>query len=100
MGLDRIEMQPRVSLTNTMQIDGTIYLSVGSVAERVGVSRTTLWRWRHESKIPKGQRYRGRQVVFTEDEARAIHEYAHRLEPAVPNRTKPRNDSADNGRAE
>jgi predicted site-specific integrase-resolvase len=80
-----------------MQIDGTIYLSVGSVAGQVGVSRTTLWRWRQEGKIPKGQLYRGRQVVFTEDEARAVREYAHRLEPAVSNRTKPRNDSADNG---
>jgi predicted DNA-binding transcriptional regulator AlpA len=51
------------------------------VAESIGVSRVTLWRWRSDGKIPQGHRLRGRQVIFTRGEAEAIRDFALRVEP-------------------
>jgi predicted DNA-binding transcriptional regulator AlpA len=67
-----------------LEIAGARYLTAGEVAEEVGVSRQTLWRWQQEQKIPPGKRYRGRMLVFTADEVDEIREYADRLEPAGP----------------
>lgn len=64
-----------------IHIHGVTYFSAADVAERVGVSRVTLWRWRHEKKIPAGHRFRGRQVIFTAAEVEAICEFALRVEP-------------------
>tara|TARA_Y100001936_G_scaffold207007_1_gene211734 strand:- start:60 stop:314 length:255 start_codon:yes stop_codon:yes gene_type:complete len=62
-------------------IDGAVYLSASEVAERLDISRQTLWRWRQDGKIPQGHRYRGRQVLFSKTEFDAIHSFANRLEP-------------------
>lgn len=64
-----------------LEINGVSYLSTNAAAERAGISRQTLWRWRQIGKIPSGHRFRGRHVIFTEDEARAIQEFANRVEP-------------------
>ena len=64
-----------------VELDGEVYLCVSEVAERLGVARQTLWRWRTDGEIPSGHRYRGGQVVFSVSEVEKIEAYAHRLEP-------------------
>jgi predicted DNA-binding transcriptional regulator AlpA len=62
-------------------IDGVPYLSASAVLEALAISRQTLWRWRHEGKVPPGRRYRGRHVVFSRADFEAISAYANLLEP-------------------
>ena len=57
------------------------YLTASEVTEEVDVTRQTLWRWRQDKKIPIGQRFRNRQVIFSPDEVEIIREYANRIEP-------------------
>lgn len=64
-----------------VQIAGIEYLTATEVLERIAVARQTLWRWRHEGRIPGGHRYRGRMVVFSPQEVAAIEAYANRVEP-------------------
>jgi predicted DNA-binding transcriptional regulator AlpA len=65
-----------------VKIAGTTYFSVEDIQRDHGVVRQSLWRWRKAGKVPKGLRYRGRQIVFTKREVDAIREYANRLEPS------------------
>jgi predicted DNA-binding transcriptional regulator AlpA len=65
-------------------INGAEYLSAAEVMAEVGVSRVTLWRWRRSGKIPKGNKLRGRKVLFTLRELDAIREYALHIEPIEP----------------
>ena len=52
----------------TMEIEGTTYVTATAVAEEVDVCRQTLWRWRQEGKIPLGHRLRRNgQVLFTRE---------------------------------
>ena len=67
-----------------VEISGVRYMSASEVAKKVGVSRQTLWRWRQDGHIPPGNKYRGRQVVFTPDEVREIRDHANRIEPIDP----------------
>jgi predicted DNA-binding transcriptional regulator AlpA len=67
-----------------LQINGAEYFSAAEVADGVGVSRVTLWRWRQDGRIPRGNRLRGRQVLFTKGEVEAIRDYALRVEPISP----------------
>ena len=64
-----------------LEINGDVYVNAAEVVERLGISRQTLWRWRQEEKIPQGHRYRGRQVLFSENEFAEIESFANRLEP-------------------
>lgn len=57
------------------------FFTATEVADDVGVVRQTLWRWRQKGKIPKGHRYRDRQILFTHQEREQIREFAHKLEP-------------------
>lgn len=57
------------------------YFSVNETADRIGVTRQTIWRWRQDGNVPRGRKYRNREVLFTEEEVALIEEYAHRLEP-------------------
>jgi predicted DNA-binding transcriptional regulator AlpA len=65
-------------------IDGTKYYSAAEIANELGISRSTFWRWRllSEESLPTGRKYRGgRMVLFTEEEVGVIREFANRLEP-------------------
>ena len=63
------------------EIDGVMYLHATELAEEIGVSRQTIWRWRREGKIPPGNRFRGRQVLFSPSEIDAVREFAFGVEP-------------------
>lgn len=65
-----------------IEIKGVKYFTSADVCKELRMARQTLWRWRHQKKVPSGRRYRDYLVLFTEDEVAAIREYAHRLEPA------------------
>jgi predicted DNA-binding transcriptional regulator AlpA len=65
-----------------LEIEDIAYFNAADIQRDLGVARQTLWRWRKAGKIPQGRRYRDRQVLFTEQEVRAIREYSNRLEPA------------------
>lgn len=65
----------------SLKVDGVTYFSADEVAEQAEVSRQTLWRWRQDELVPAGRKYRGRRLLFSEDELQAILEFAHRLEP-------------------
>lgn len=67
-----------------VEIQGFEYLSLGEVAEKVGVTRQTLWRWRRRDRVPQGHRGRGGMVLFNPEEVRAIRAFAERVEPIAP----------------
>lgn len=67
-----------------LEIRGLNYFTASEVAEQVGVSRQTLWRWRQEGSIPQGHRFRKKHVVFTPAEVREIDEFANRIDPIEP----------------
>ena len=48
-----------------MRINGAEYLSASDLAQELGISRQTLWRWRQDGKIPKGYRFRDNSILFT-----------------------------------
>ncbi len=62
-------------------IEGNEYYTAVEILKKVRISRTTLWRWRSEGKIPAGRLYRGGTIVFTAEESSAILAFANRLEP-------------------
>jgi predicted DNA-binding transcriptional regulator AlpA len=65
-------------------IEGTEYFSAAEIAKKLGISRSTFWRWRglSEENLRVGRRYRGgKMVLFTEEEVEAIRGLANRLEP-------------------
>jgi Helix-turn-helix domain len=62
-------------------IEGNEYYTAVEILKKVRISRTTLWRWRSEGKIPAGRLYRGGTIVFTAEEFTAIRAFANRLEP-------------------
>ena len=74
-------MEPQQVATSGVKIAGTTYLPATQVAKHVGISRTTLWRWRHEGKIPLGRRYRNGLILFTPTEVEMVRHYANSLEP-------------------
>lgn len=81
-------MEPQQVASSGVRIAGATYLSASQVAKQVGISRTTLWRWRHEGKIPLGRRYRNGLILFSAAEVRLVREYADRLEPLEPIRIR------------
>jgi transposase-like protein len=63
-------------------IQGVEYFSHNEVADRVGVHRTTLSRWKKDCSVPTGQWFpRGKQVLYTASEVLEIEAFAFRLEP-------------------
>ena len=73
-----------------IEINGTSYIAAGVIAGELGVSRQTMWRWGQEGKIPHGHRFRDGRVLFTQEEASQVREFANRIEPIDPtNPTQP-----------
>ena len=64
-----------------LSINGMEFFTSAEVAESVGVSRQTMWRWRKDEKIPAGSKYRDGKVLFTREEVARIKEFAHRVVP-------------------
>jgi len=64
-----------------VEVNGKEYLQVTEVADMVGVTRQTLWRWRQAGSIPIGRKYRGRQVIYNRDEVELIRQFSERIEP-------------------
>ncbi|MGE0322120.1 MAG: helix-turn-helix transcriptional regulator [Polyangiaceae bacterium] len=69
-----------------MEIAGVQYLTLAEVLEITGITRQTLWRWRRESKVPAGHRYRDKQLLYTRSELLQIQKYANRLQPEMAQR--------------
>ena len=65
----------------SVNINGLKYLTVSEMAEELGVSRQTLWRWRQDPGVPQGYHYRRNQILFSPSELEFLKEYANRLEP-------------------
>lgn len=65
----------------TLEINGTVYVTAAALAKQVGVCRQTLWRWRRRGKIPHGHRHRSGQVLFTRKEAQEVFDYAYQVSP-------------------
>ncbi len=65
-------------------IENIRYFYAIEIYEELRVSRTTFWRWRADGDIPNGRRYRGKRVVFNEEELDVIRQFANRLESGQP----------------
>jgi excisionase family DNA binding protein len=63
-------------------IEGQRYFSKSEVAEMVGISRPTLYRWIDEGKVPHPgyERKRDRRFFYSEAEAKAVQEFAHQMD--------------------
>ena len=57
------------------------YLTLTELAEKVGVTRQTLWRWSRQGKIPAGYRFRDKLVLYNPEDTKTIEEFANRIEP-------------------
>ncbi len=77
-------MQQAATLEPKLVVDGTPYFSAQDVAQSVGVSRQTLWRWRSAEKIPAGHRFRNNKVLFSDADLACIQAFALHFEPATP----------------
>ncbi|CAN0509968.1 unnamed protein product, partial [Phaeothamnion confervicola] len=51
-----------------IELQGESYLRQTEVADLVGVSRQTLWRWRQDRLVPPGKKFRDTQVIYTAEE--------------------------------
>ena len=70
-----------------IEIEDLQFISLSELAEELGVSRQTLWRWRNGGKIPAGHRYRDGRVLFTSEQVEEICRFANRIDPIeVPTR--------------
>ncbi|MGE3668527.1 MAG: helix-turn-helix transcriptional regulator [Polyangiaceae bacterium] len=69
-----------------VEIAGVQYHTLAEVLEITGITRQTLWRWRRESKVPAGHRYRDKQLLYTRSELLQIQTYANRLQPEMAQR--------------
>lgn len=65
------------------ELDGIRYYSVAEVAQAVGVTRRTLYRWIEQSKVngPGYERQRDKRRFFSLAELNEVAEFANRLEP-------------------
>ncbi len=77
---NRISEKEPSSIT-VIRVNGENYWTATAIVDELGIARQTLWRWRRESKVPKGRLYRGKLVVFTKQEVVRIRDFANRLSP-------------------
>mgnify|MGYP000533686651 CR=1 FL=1 len=64
-----------------IMIQNAEYYSVTEIADLVGVSRQTIWRWCKSDKIPPGHRFRDNRLLFSSSELDEIKRFATQLEP-------------------
>ena len=76
-------MRQRATAICLVTIEDALYYTVVEITKELGISRTTLWRWRSDGKIPVGRLYRGGTIVFTTEEFDAVRAFANRLEPVM-----------------
>ena len=69
-----------------VSIQGDRYLTLSEVANTVGVTRQTLWRWRREARVPQGSRFRDGKTLFSEQEVAVVRRFAEQLDPIEPSR--------------
>ena len=62
-------------------INNIKYLTRSEVIEELGVTRQSLWRWRKAGLVPPGNCYRGRQVIFNEEDRTLIESCGLRVSP-------------------
>ena len=92
-------MEPQRMTSAGVKVADTTYLPATEVAKHVGISRTTMWRWRQEGKIPLGRRYRNGLILFSPAEVELVRTYADRLEPvSAKGAARPKQQSAVAGR--
>ena len=70
----------------SLVLEGVEYYTMKDAVCLLSVSRQTIWRWRRDRKIPQGQLFRQKHLLFTSSEFRQIAAFANRLEPVPPNR--------------
>jgi predicted DNA-binding transcriptional regulator AlpA len=63
------------------RVRGVEFVNLSELADEIGVTRQTLWRWRKDGSIPQGNRFRGRKILFSPAEVEAVREFAFRVEP-------------------
>jgi DNA-binding transcriptional MerR regulator len=66
----------------SIEINGICYIHAAEVARSLGVSPSTLTRWRKEGKVPAGHRFRNGMILFRSEEVDAVRDFALRIEPA------------------
>jgi len=64
-----------------LSVYGVTYVTVKDLVDSLSITRQTLWRWRRERKIPQGQRFRDKRLLFTQSELRQIEAFANHIEP-------------------
>ena len=69
----------------SLSVEGITYYTMKDIVSQLSVSRQTLWRWRREGKIPQGQLFRDKQLLFTKLEFGQIEAFANRIEPSPRN---------------
>jgi len=57
------------------------YFSMTEIADTIGVSRQTIWRWRKAERIPLGSRFRDNRLLFSSIELQEIRRYATQMWP-------------------
>ena len=65
--------------------DGSRYSSVSDVAETVGVTRRTLYRWIEQDKVkgPGYERQRDKRRFFSQSEVDAVATFANQVAPVA-----------------
>jgi len=62
-----------------IQVNGVTYFTASEVAQKAGITRQTLWRWRQSGDVPSGRQHHDRRQLFTEQEVGLVCEHSNRV---------------------
>ena len=67
------------------EVDGSRYYSVSDVAQAVGLTRRTLYRWIEQDKVkgPGYERQRDKRRFFSQSEFDAVTAFANQVDPVA-----------------